>query len=92
MVVLGGTLRLASLGLPLRGGRPTEVEIDGRPTAMRIEGDELLIEPVDLGPGSTVRVLASTISVGDLPLVDGLGERVPSAGIEMPDSLMPVGA
>ena len=92
VVVLGGTLRLASLGLPLRGGRPTEVVIDSRPTAMRIEGDELLIEPVDLGPGSTVRVLASTISVGDLPMVDGLGQRVPSAEIGMPDSLMPVGA
>jgi uncharacterized protein (DUF608 family) len=68
LAVLGGTLSLATLGLPLRGGEAIEVLLDGRPIEALAVGDIVRLgSQLELAAGAALTVRAESLTVRDLP-------------------------
>jgi hypothetical protein len=73
LMVLGGTLSLSALGLPLRGGEAVLLRLDDRALEGTIMGDAIrFAEPLSLGTGSALVVHASSLTLEGLPEVDEL--------------------
>jgi hypothetical protein len=92
--VLGGTLTLASLMLPLHGAAAVEVRLDGVTVEATAVSDTIRLgRTLALDAGATLAVRAPTISVRDLTDVDAIERQARAAAGTMPDrEQVPVGA
>jgi hypothetical protein len=71
LTVIGGTLELASLGLP-GGGVPSAVTVNERPLAFDMDGGMMRLKRVRLAPNDVVEIASPSLKVSSLPDVDAL--------------------
>ena len=67
VAVIGGTLALASLGLPRGAGGVTAVTLNGRPVSFGAEDGTLTFPALRLHAGDRLEVKAATLLGGDIP-------------------------
>ena len=72
VAVIGGTLALASLGLPRGAGGVTSVTLNGRPVSFGAEDGGLGFPALRLNAGDRLEVTAATLLAGGIPDVGEL--------------------